>query len=362
MRREHSTFAPEITETYSIMIRFECDYAEGAHPEILKRLAETNDEQTPGYGMDEHCERARSLIRGLCGTDEVDVHFLVGGTQTNKTMIAAALRPHQGVVAAESGHIAQHETGAIESCGHKVLTLPETEGKISAGQIEALCSAHEAEDSPEHTVQPGMVYLSNPTEYGTLYSRSELQAIQEVCRRHGLFLMMDGARLGYGLVAEGNDIQVSDLVQLCDMFYIGGTKVGAFFGEAVVIVNETLKKDFRYYIKQNGGLFAKGRLLGIQFEVLFEGSLYWDISRRAVALAMRIREAFLQKGFRMQYPSPTNQQFFVLPAPVLEKLSEKYHFSAFAKTPEGETIVRICTSWATKEENVNSLIRDIQIL
>ena len=272
------------------MIRFECDYTEGAHPRILEALIRTNMEQTKGYSEDEHCENARKLIREKCGSADADVHFLVGGTQTNMTVIAAALRPHQGVICAQSGHINVHETGAVEATGHKVLALPSEDGKITADQIKTVCDEH---DHDEHMVQPGMVYISNPTENGTLYNKKELQAISEVCKEYGLPLFLDGARLGYGLAAQGNDITLPDLAQYCDVFYIGGTKVGALFGEAVVITREALKKDFRYFIKQKGGMLAKGRLLGIQFEELFRDDLYMEVSAHADRLAMKIRKAFV---------------------------------------------------------------------
>ena len=344
------------------MIRFECDYAEGAHERIIKRLAETNEEQTPGYGLDEHCEKARAYIKKACQADTADVHFLVGGTQTNTTIIASILRPHQGAVAAESGHIAVHETGAIEATGHKVLTLPGVNGKISAAQVKQLFDAHWSDVNHEHTVQPGLVYISHPTEYGTTYSKEELQALSQTCRECGLPLVMDGARLGYGLAAPDTNLTLKEIAEYCDVFYIGGTKVGALMGEAVVITNDTLKKDFRYFIKQHGGMLAKGRLLGIQFETLFEDGLYYDISHHAIEMAMRIKDAFAQKGFAFRYPSATNQQFPVLPNDMLTKLAEKYSYSFWEKIDDTHSAVRFCTSWATKTENVDALIKDIQSL
>lgn len=246
------------------MIRFENDYAEGAHPRILKRLLETNEEQTPGYGADEHCEKAKTYIRKACDIEHADIHFLVGGTQANTTIIASILRPHQGAVAAITGHIAVHEAGAIEATGHKVLTLPSDDGKIRAEQVREMVDNHWNDAAHEHMVQPGLVYISHPTENGTAYRRSELEALSKVCRESGLPLVLDGARLGYGLVSKDSEVTLADIARLCDVFYIGGTKIGALCGEAVVIVNEALKKDFRYAIKQKGGLLAKGRLLGIQ--------------------------------------------------------------------------------------------------
>lgn len=345
------------------MIRFECDYTEGAHPRIMKALADTNMEQTKGYGEDEHCAHARELIRRKCGSEDADVHFLVGGTQANMTVIAAALRPHQGVISAQSGHINVHETGAVESTGHKVLALPSEDGKLTAQQISELCEEHLHDDSFEHVVQPGMVYLSNPTENGTLYNRKELSDISEVCRSYGLCLFLDGARLGYGLAAEGNDITMQDLAQYCDVFYIGGTKVGALFGEAVVITKEALKKDFRYFIKQKGGMLAKGRLLGIQFEELFRDDLYMEISSHADRLAMKIRKAFEEKKIPFAYESVTNQQFPILTYEMAMSLAQKYSFSMNeAELKKGPAKVRFCTSWATKEEHVEELIADIRKL
>ena len=254
------------------MIQFQCDYNEGAHPLIIKRLTESNLEQTVGYGEDPYCEEARKLIKRACQNDSADVHFLVGGTQSNTTVIAHILRPYQGVLAATSGHINVHETGAIESTGHKVLAIPTSNGKLTAQQIDDAMQAHIHEDGPEHMVQPGMVYLSFPTEIGTIYSHDELKAIRTVCDRYDLPLFVDGARLGYGLCSPECDLTLPQLTQLIDVFYIGGTKVGALFGEAVVITNEALKKDFRYSIKQHGGMLAKGRLLGLQFATLFTES------------------------------------------------------------------------------------------
>lgn len=342
------------------MIRFENDYAEGAHRRILERLMETNEEQTPGYGVDEHCKKAREYIRKACGAEDADVHFLVGGTQTNTTIISSILRPHQGAVAATTGHIAVHETGAIEATGHKVLTVPSDDGKIRAEQVKEIYEAHWNDEAHEHVVQPGLVYISHPTENGTTYSKSELEHLSKVCRECGLPLVIDGARLGYGLAAEGNDLTLPDIAKLSDVFYIGGTKVGALFGEAVVIMNDALKKDFRYMIKQKGGMLAKGRLLGLQFEALFEDGLYFEISDYAVQLAMMIREAFVAKGYSLRYDSRTNQQFPILPDHVLLELGKTYSYSFWEKADATHSVVRFCTSWATKRENVEKLIGDIK--
>ncbi|UJF25494.1 low specificity L-threonine aldolase [Planococcus sp. 107-1] len=344
------------------MIRFDNDYAEGAHPQILKRLFETNEEQSPGYGMDRFCESARNLIRKACNAPEADIHFLVGGTQTNTTIIASVLRPHQGVVSAHSGHIAVHETGAIEATGHKILPLPSEDGKIQADQVRRVYEEHWNDATHEHIVQPALVYISNPTEFGTTYSKSELEELRTTCLECNLTLMIDGARLGYGLASEDNDLPLADIAKLCDVFYIGGTKIGALFGEAVVITNPALKKDFRYLIKQRGGLLAKGRLLGIQFETLFEDGLYQELSKHAIDAAMTIRKAFEHNAFKFKYNSKTNQQFPIMRNDYIEELSKKYSFHTWEKVNESESVVRFCTSWSTKAEHVDSLVNDINSL
>lgn len=344
------------------MIRFECDYLEGAHPKILELLTKTNFEQTPGYSTDIYCEKARSIIREKCNLPDCDVHFLVGGTQTNTTVIASILRPYQGVLCADTGHINVHETGAIESTGHKVMPIPSDDGKITAQNIQDAYDSHFNDATAEHMVQPGMVYISHPTENGTLYTKSELEAISTVCHKYNLPLFLDGARLGYGLTAEGSDLKLEDIAALCDVFYIGGTKAGALFGEAVVITNHHLKKDFRYFIKQKGGLLAKGRLLGIQFLALLEDDLYFKITKHANKLALKIRDAFLEKGCSFRYDSITNQQFPIISDEYFKKLKENYAFSFWEKVDENHTAVRFCTSWATKEEDVERLISDIKQL
>lgn len=344
------------------MIRFESDYAEGAHPRILEKLILTNEEQTPGYGVDIYCDRARQLIKNLCQKDDCDVHFLVGGTQTNLIVISSIVRPYQGVISAISGHINTHETGAIEATGHKVLAVESEDGKITAAQVKAVCDQHHQDAGRFHKVQPGMVYISQPTEYGTLYSLEELTNLSRVCKEYHLPLFVDGARLGYGMVSQINDVWMSDLANLCDVFYIGGTKIGALFGEAVVISNDAYKQGFRYNIKQRGGLLAKGRLLGLQFETLFEDNLYFEMSLHAVKLSMQLRQAFTEKGFELLYDSYTNQQFPILPNDVLEKLSKKYSFTYWKAIDELHSAVRLCTSWATKEEYVEQLVADIKAL
>ena len=341
------------------MIQFQCDYNEGAHPLIMQRLNETNMEQTVGYGEDAHCENARRLIRKACQREDIDIHFLVGGTQTNTTVIAHFLRPYQGVIAADTGHINVHETGAIEATGHKVLALPNTDGKISASQIAHCMEEHLAEDGPEHTVQPGMVYISFPTEVGTIYSKQELEDIRNICDKYGRPLFVDGARLGYGLTSPVCNIDLPTLARLADVFYIGGTKVGALFGEAVVITTEKAKRDFRYSIKRHGGMLAKGRLLGIQFETLFTDGLYFDIARHASEEAMRIKDALQQKGIQFLVDSPTNQQFPILTPEQYERLSANFLLSYWKKMDNGNIAVRICTSWATKTEAVDALLEEI---
>jgi len=341
------------------MIFFNNDYSEGCHEKVLHRLIETNMEQTSGYGEDPHCRRAADKIRKLCGNNDLAVHFLVGGTQTNLTVISAALRTHQGAVGAESAHIATHETGAVEATGHKVLTIPSSDGKIYAEQVETLVRLHRQDPSFEHTVQPKLVYISNPTEWGTLYTREELQQLSDVCKRNGLYLFMDGARLGYGLMAACNDLSLQDIASMCDVFYIGGTKVGALFGEAVVISNRELTEDFRYVMKQHGGMLAKGRLLGVQFDALFEDDLYFQISAHADRLADKMKAAFMENGFDFYKDSPTNQVFPILPKHVREKLAEKYVFIEMDPVDADRCAVRFCTSWATTEENVESFCSDL---
>ncbi|HJD97671.1 low specificity L-threonine aldolase [Mailhella massiliensis] len=344
------------------MLRFECDYGEGAHPRVMELLVKSNLEQTPGYGEDHYCDTARILIREACQAPEADVHFLVGGTQANFVVIEAALRPWQGVLCAENGHINTHETGAVEATGHKVLALPAKEGKITAAQIREACKAHYADASHEHITQPGMVYLSAPTEFGTLYTKAELEEISLACRELALFLFVDGARMGYGLMSEINDLSLADYARLCDAFTIGGTKVGALFGEAVVLTSPLLKKDFRYLMKQRGAMLAKGRLLGVQFTALFEGGLYFDMAKHADTLAMRLRRTFLNKGWPLLYDSFTNQQFPVIPDEALEQLGKEFSFSFWQKMDGKRSAVRFCTSWATTEEAVDRLIASVKTL
>ena len=341
------------------MLYFVNDYSEGAHEKVLQHLIDTNMKQLSGYGTDHYCETAKEKIKKACGCEDAEVYLLTGGTQTNQIVIDTMLAPYEGVVAAHTGHVSTHEAGAIEFTGHKVLELPEKNGKICASDLKELVETFYGDDNHEHMVFPGMVYISHPTEYGTLYSKKELEELSSVCRKYKLPLFLDGARLIYGLVSKETDVTLQDLAELCDVFYIGGTKVGALFGEAVVITNRALKKDFRYMIKQNGGMLAKGRLLGIQFDTLFTDDLYFKISAHADELAMKLKKIFLEKGYSLRYDSYTNQQFPILSDSHIEKLKEKYVFEFWEKVSDTESAVRFCTSWATKPEVVDELIRDI---
>ena len=344
------------------MIYFHNDYSEGCHESVLKLLNESNLEQTDGYGIDPYCSRAADKIRKLCGNENLAVHFLVGGTQANLTVIDAALRPHQAALGAESAHINVHETGAVEATGHKVMSVPSADGKITAEQVKHAVEAHYASASFEHTTQPKLVYISNPTELGTIYQLAELEALSAVCREKGLYLFMDGARLGYGLTAKGNDVTLADIARLCDVFYIGGTKVGALFGEAVVISNPTIAEDFRYMIKQHGGMLAKGRLLGIQFDALMTDNVYFDIAKRANSLADRIRDTLDSLGYTYVVPTTSNQIFPILPDKLLDELGKSFAFSEMDRIDENSRSVRFCTSWATKEENVDALCEKLREL
>ena len=341
------------------MIRFNCDYQEAAHPRILERLLCTNMDQTPGDGEDAICDAARDRIRELCGAPDADVQFLVGGTQANFTLLAAALRSYQGVAAAETAHIAVHETGAVEATGHKVITLPQTDGKITPAQVDAYCEAHFSDGAHEHMVMPKALYLSQATELGTIYSRAELDALRAVCDKWKLYLYIDGARLGYAMAAEGCDVDLPYLARIADAFYIGGTKQGALFGEAMVILNDELKRDFRYVIKQKGGMLAKGWLLGMQFDELFRDDLYFELSRHAVGMAMKLKRALAAKGVSFLVDSPTNQQFPILPDDVIEKLGENFSYSYQQRMDAANSAVRLCTSWATREENLDALIAEL---
>lgn len=342
------------------MIRFNCDYCEGAHQRILDKLVETNMEQTPGYGNDRFCAEAAQMIRDLCKAPEAAVHFLTGGTQANLTVIAAALRPHQGVLCSEAGHIAVHEAGAVEATGHKVLGLSAPDGKITAQQVKQAYVDHINDESYDQIVKPGLVYISQSTELGTTYSKAELEEMYQVCKECGLYLYVDGARLAYALGAEGMDVDFEVLAANCDVFYIGGTKVGALFGEAVVILNDPLKTDFRYIMRQEGGLVAKGRLLGIQFSELLRDGFYIETGRRADRLADEIRKACEDRGYPFLVPNNTNQIFPVIPDAVLESWKDKYAFAYQCRVDKSHSAVRFCTSWATRPEDVKALADDIR--
>ena len=344
------------------MIYFNSDYLEGAHPAIMERLMQTNMEQTVGYGEDEYCAAAREKIKAACQAPDADVHFLVGGTLTNTTVIASVLRPYQGVLSATSGHINCHETGAIESSGHKVLTLPTDNGKITAKQVEDYYNWHHFSPDYEHMVMPGMVYISLPTEGGTLYSKAELTELYGTCREYGLPLFIDGARLGYGLMTDESDMTLPELARLCDVFYIGGTKVGALFGEAVVIMNESLKKDFRFIMKQRGGRMAKGRLLGVQFDALFTDDLYFKISRHAIEMAHQIRDIFVSAGYPLLFDSPTNQQYPIMPDTELAEIGKRFGYEYWERVDADHSGVRFCASWATKQEHVDALREAVNAL
>ena len=335
------------------------DYNECAHERILEHIARANREQDDSYGLDSSCQHARELILSRLDGAQSDVHFLVGGTQANLTIIAASLKPYQGVVCAVSGHINVHETGAIEATGHKVLALSTSDGKITAEQIAQHVAAHYADATAEHMVQPGMVYLSQPTEVGTIYHKSELEAIFAVCAKYDMPLYVDGARLGNSFAAIGADVFLPELAKLTSAFSIGGTKMGALFGEALVINDPLLKKDFRYHIKQRGGMLAKGRLLGIQFETLFEDGLYDEIGQHAVKEAQRLASGVLAKGYALFVDSPTNQVFPILPRELLSRMSSEFGYSFWQRFDEESDVVRFCTSWATPPEMVDALLNSI---
>lgn len=337
------------------MVSFENDYTTGAHPELLRRLAESNLEPASGYGMAPYCESAKDKIRDACKCPEAEVQFLTGGTQTNAVVISSMLRSYEGVVAAQTGHINVHEAGAIEAAGHKVLTLPGHMGKIEKGELANFLQEFYQDETHGHMVFPGMVYLSYPTEYGTLYTKRELEDIRELCRAYGMLLYLDGARLGYGLMSQECDLSLSDLAQICDVFYIGGTKVGALCGEAVVFPKQNMPKHFLTMVKQHGALLAKGRLLGVQFDALFTDGLYFEASRHAIEMAEELKTILKEKGCKFYLESPTNQQFILLEDSQVERLRKHVAFSFWEKADAGHTIIRLVTSWSTKEEDLEKL-------
>ena len=336
-------------------LSFSCDYMEGAHPQILQRLMETNLEKTPGYGLDDYCSSSKDKIREACKAPDAEIFFLVGGTQTNATVIDAMLKSYQGVIAASTGHISVHEAGAIEFGGHKVLTLPHHNGKIRADQIRTLLDEYQHDANHDHMVMPGMVYLSHPAEYGTLYSRAELTEISALCRSRHIPLYLDGARLAYALACPQNDLTLADLAALCDVFYIGGTKCGALFGEAVVIPKAGTIPHFFTIIKQHGALLAKGRLLGLQFDTLFTDHLYEKIGLPAIQAADRIRQILSQNGYALCFDSPTNQVFCIIENTAMERLAKQVEFGFWEAYDDAHTIIRFATSWATSPEDVEAL-------
>lgn len=344
------------------MFHFNNDYNQGAHPAVLQALTDTNQFEYNGYGLDPWCEKAAGAIQMILAREDTDIHFLIGGTQTNFTAIAACLKSYQSVISPDSGHIQAHETGAVEHGGHKILTLPATEGKITADQIASVAEEYRVSPIQEHITQPKLVYLSFPTEYGTIYKLRELEDIHFICRKYGLYLYLDGARMGYGLAASQGDVTLKDIGRLADIFSIGGTKCGALFGEALVITNPELKPDFRSYIKQNGAMLAKGWLLGVQFDTLFQDGLYFRITRKAVELAMELKAAFKARGIPFFLDSPTNQQFVILSSRQIQALEKKYVFEIDHVVDSDHFCVRFCTSWSTTEEEVRALSADISLL
>lgn len=337
------------------MLSFECDYIMGAHPKILRALTETNMEALSGYGKDKYCESAKRKIKEACNNPDADVYLLVGGTQTNKIVISSMLKSYEGVIAATSGHVSVHEAGAIEASGHKVLTLPAHDGKLIASEVDALIANFYKDGTHEHMVFPGMVYISHPTEYGTLYTNAELRALSDVCRRYGLPLFLDGARLGYGLMSYNTDVTLEDINALCDVFYFGGTKVGALCGEALVFTHKNAPAHLFTIIKQNGALLAKGRLLGVQFDTLFTDGLYFKISRNAIDMARKLKELFISRGYEIFIDSPTNQQFIILEDTRLEELRKKVGFDYWERLDEKRSVVRFATSFATTDDDIASL-------
>lgn len=339
------------------MLSFESDYMEGAHEKILQRLLASNMEKLSGYGNDLYCESAKQKIRKLCECPKADIFFFTGGTQTNATVIDALLNPYEGVIAPSTGHISIHEAGAIEYTGHKVLEIPHHQGKINVNELENYIQTFYADENHEHMVFPGMVYISHPTEYGTLYSKDELQSISLACKKYNIPLYLDGARLGYGLMANDTDITLPVIAQCCDVFYIGGTKVGALCGEAVIFTKNNAPKHFGTVIKQHGALLAKGRLLGIQFDTLFTDGLYFEISKHAIRMAELLKTAFEEKGYKFYLESPTNQLFIILENQKMKELAQKAAFSFWEKADDNHTIVRFATSWATKEADIKELMK-----
>ncbi|TWT11202.1 low specificity L-threonine aldolase [Streptococcus sp. sy004] len=338
------------------MLHFENDYNEGVHPELLKSLITTNEENLAGYGADFYCQRASEKIRQATACPHAEVDFLTGGTQTNQVVIASLLASYEGVIAADTGHIAVHEAGAIEYTGHKVITLPASEGKLQVADVASYLADFYQDESHAHMVFPGMVYISHPTEYGTLYTKQELGELAEVCHRYQLPLFLDGARLGYGLVAKGNDVDLPTIAELTDVFYIGGTKLGALAGEAVVFTKNNRPKHFTTVMKHHGALVAKGRLFGVQFDRFFTDDLYWKIGQEAIDLAEQLKQILTDKGYRFYLESPTNQQFVILENNRLSELAKNVVFSSWKKYDEEHTVVRLATSWSTTQADIDEVL------
>ncbi len=337
------------------MLSFESDYIMGAHPQVLRHLSETNFEPLPGYGNDKYTECAAKKIREACKCPNADVYFITGGTQTNSVVISTMLRDWEGVIAATTGHVSAHEAGAIEYTGHKVITLPQHNGKLCADEVRDYIETFYNDASYTHMVFPGMVYISHPTEYGTLYTKAELTALSDVCRHYDIPLFIDGARLGYGLMSYDTDLSLPDIAQLCDVFYIGGTKVGALCGEAVVFTHNNAPKHFFTMVKQHGALLAKGRLNSVQFDALFTDDLYFKISRHAIDMAEQLKEMFRKKGYKFFMDSPTNQQFIILENTKMQELEQKVRFSFWEKYDDTHTVVRFATAWSTTQEQMDEL-------
>lgn len=337
------------------MVSFDCDYNRGAHPEILKKLIDTNFEVQPGYGFDEYTASAKEKIRKACGGGDIEVEFLTGGTQTNAVVISTMLKDYQGVIAADSGHVSVHESGAIEYSGHKVLSIPGQNGKLQAADVRAWVDNFYGDATYEHMVMPGMVYISQPTELGTLYSKAEIEALAEICRERDMLLYIDGARLGYGLMSDESDMSLEDIARMADVFYIGGTKVGALCGEAVVFTGGCRPGHFMTSVKKRGALLAKGRLLGAQFDALFTDDLYFKISRHAIKMSEQIKEIIREKGWEIYLLTPTNQQFVLFDEKQMEKIGSKVGFDRWAPYDETRTIVRFAGSWSTTQEDIEVL-------
>lgn len=340
------------------MYSFTNDYSEGAHESILKALLDSNLKQSSGYGLDEYSEKAKDILKNVLKSEKIDIHFIPGGTQVNLICISSFLKQYEAAIAADTGHIAVHETGAIEACGHKVITAPSNDGKLTVDKIEKILKIH----TDEHMVKPKLVYISNATEIGKIYKKQELIDLYTYCREKNLLFFIDGARMGSAITSEENDLQLCDLVNLCDAFYIGATKNGALFGEALVICNDSLKEDFRYNIKQKGALLAKGRLLGIQFMELFKDDLFFNLAKHANEMAALIQDALIEENYKLLIKSPTNQIFPILPNSSIEKLREKYSFNTWEEYDENHTVIRLVTSWATEKDKVLDFINDLRNL